>query len=73
VTGGARRLAGSLIAVGCFRTSAPKTENGFVARQNCFVGSIRRNIGRKSSMNSATALSLKMFKLNTESRPLNLF
>jgi hypothetical protein len=37
VAGSARRLVGNLIAAGCFRTSAPKAENGFVAQENCFV------------------------------------
>jgi hypothetical protein len=38
VAGSSRRLVGHVITVGCFRTSAPKTENGFVAQENCFVG-----------------------------------
>jgi hypothetical protein len=38
VAGSARRLVDHVIAAGCFRTSAPKTENGFVVRKNCFVG-----------------------------------
>jgi hypothetical protein len=33
VAGSARRLVDHVIAVGCFRTSAPKTENGFVAQR----------------------------------------
>jgi hypothetical protein len=41
------RLVGHQITVGCFRTSAPKTENGFIAQGNCFVGSSERNIGGK--------------------------
>jgi hypothetical protein len=73
VAGSARPLVGHLIAVGCFRTSAPKTENGFVTRENCFVGSIGRNIGRKNSMNSAATLSLEMIRLNTVTRPRGCF
>ena len=69
VAGSARPLVGHLIAVRCFRTSAPKTENGFVARENCFVASIGRNIGRKNSMNSAATPSLEMVRLNTVSPP----
>jgi hypothetical protein len=72
VAGSACRLVGNLITVGCFRTSAPKTENGFVAQQNCFVGSIARNNGRKNSMNSAATPALERIRLNTESRPLGL-
>jgi hypothetical protein len=70
VAGSARRLVGHLITVGCFRTSAPKTENGFIAQEKCFVGFVGRNIGRKNSMNSAQTPSLQMIRLNTESRPL---
>ena len=44
------------IAVGCFRTSTPKAENGFMAQDNCFVGLRGRNIGAKNPMNSAERL-----------------
>jgi hypothetical protein len=68
VAGSARRLVGHLIAVGCFRTSAPKTKNGFVARGNCFVGPSGRNKSQKNSMNSATTPSVERIRLNTASR-----
>ncbi len=45
-----RRFVGNLITVSCFRISAPKAENGFVAAEICFVGQKRRNIGDKTSM-----------------------
>jgi hypothetical protein len=32
-----------LVTNRCFRTSAPKAENGFVARKNCFVDQGERN------------------------------
>jgi len=62
-----------VIAVGRFRTSAPKTENGFIAQENCFVGPAGRNNGRKSSMNSGTTPSLETIRLITASRPLGRF
>jgi hypothetical protein len=68
VAGSARRLVGHVIEVGCFRTSAPKTENGFVAQENCFVGPAGRNNGRKISMNSAAMSSLERIRLNPASR-----
>jgi len=37
-----------VIANGCFRISAPKGENGFIAGENCFVGRAGRNIGGKN-------------------------
>jgi hypothetical protein len=70
VAGSACRLVGNLITVGCFRTSAPKTENGFVARGNCFVGPFGRNKSRKNSMNSAATPSVERIRLNPENRPL---
>jgi hypothetical protein len=73
VAGSACRLVGNLITVGCFRTSAPKTENGFVGRENCFIGPAGRNNGRKNSMNSATPPSLERIRLNTASRPAGPF
>jgi hypothetical protein len=69
VAGSARRLVEHVIAIGCFRTSAPKTENGFVGRKNCFISPAGRNNGRKNSMNSATPPSLERIRLNTASRP----
>jgi hypothetical protein len=30
-------FAAELITIRCFRTSAPKAGNGFVAQENCFV------------------------------------
>jgi hypothetical protein len=70
VAGSARRLVEHVIAIGCFGTSAPKTENGFVAQQNCFVGLAGRNKSRKNSMNSAATSSLEGIRLNPENRPL---
>jgi hypothetical protein len=49
----------TVITIGCFRTSAPKTENGFIARENCFVGRVGRNNGGKSSINSALTNQLQ--------------
>ena len=40
-----------------------KTENGFVAQENCFVGPAGRNNGRKSSMNSAATPSRERIRL----------
>jgi hypothetical protein len=48
--GGPRRFVGEVITNGCFRISAPKAENGFVAPANCFVDRVGRNIGVKNSM-----------------------
>jgi hypothetical protein len=38
-----RRFVGDLITTRCFRISAPKTENGFVGQENCFIETSRRN------------------------------
>jgi hypothetical protein len=35
--GAARRFVARLIAIRCFRMSAPKAGNGFVTQENCFV------------------------------------
>jgi len=70
VAGSARRLVDHVIAIGRFRTSAPKMENGFIAQENCFVGPAGRNNGRKNSMNSGATLSLEVTRLNMASRPL---
>jgi hypothetical protein len=48
--GGPRRFVGEVITNGCFRISAPKAENGFVAPADCFVERVGRNIGVKNSM-----------------------
>jgi hypothetical protein len=37
-------FAGNVIPHRCFRLSAQKAENGFVTKENCFVGTRRRNI-----------------------------
>ena len=66
--GCARRLVDPVIASGCFRTSAPKLQNGFVAMQNCFVAPSGRNNGRKISMNSAATPLLERIRLNAASR-----
>jgi hypothetical protein len=58
VAGSARRLVDQVIAAGRFRTSAPKTENGFIAQENCFIGPAGRNNRRKNSMNSVGTSSL---------------
>jgi hypothetical protein len=63
LAGSARLLVEHVIATGCFGTSAPKTENGFVAQQNCFVGLAGRNKSRKNSMNSAATSSLEGIRL----------
>jgi hypothetical protein len=36
-----------VITIGCFRTSAPKTENGFIAQENCFVSRADETIAGK--------------------------
>jgi hypothetical protein len=73
VAGSARRLVDHVIAIGCFRTSAPKMENGFVAQENCFVDPSERNNDLKRSMNSATVPSLERIRLNAASRPSEPF
>jgi hypothetical protein len=59
-----------LIASGCFRTSAPTMQNGFIATENCFVSPSGRNNGWKISMNSAATLALERIGLNTGNWPL---
>ena len=43
-------FVGGLITNGCFRISAPKAENGFVARRIVSSRLFRRNIERKKPM-----------------------
>src|SRR5581483_7775045 len=57
-----RRWLGSLITKGCFRTSARKAENGFVAAENCFVATFATkhwagNLHDFSTAVAASALS----------------
>ena len=64
-----RRFVGNLIAVGCFRTSTPKAQNGFMAQGNCFVGLLGRNIGAKNPMNSAEQLAANLWPGRTGFEP----